>query len=52
MSPEEALRNKISLEWVKAHWNEIEDTSLEEADELEARKRAWVEAEMAKRMAP
>lgn len=44
----DALRNSLGLKWVEAHWNEIEAASLEEHAELERKKRAWIDAEMAK----
>lgn len=48
LSPREAERNRLSTEWVNAHWNEIEDGTLEEQAELRKAKEAWIEAELAK----
>lgn len=48
LQPNEAERNRLHSQWVKAHWHEIEEGTAQEQAELRKQGRAWVEAELAK----
>ena len=48
LSPREAERGRLGRMWVRSHWYEIEEGTLEEQAELRKQKAAWIEAELAK----